>query len=156
MCSSSHQPSGTWRTFTGSCAGSASIRPAGIVTLFFAGLWIRIGSGVSDFLDPDPDTYFCKKCWLLTPVFLIWFDSNFEKEIVFESSVLAWIRIRIEQKWWIRIRIKSIRIHNPDFLHACLFCWLLFLRGLPLLSLSSFRLLGAFILLSFLFSWRSC
>jgi hypothetical protein len=38
-----------------------------------------------------------------------------EKEIVFESSVLAWIRnrIRIKQKCWIRIRIKSIRIHNP-------------------------------------------
>jgi hypothetical protein len=40
----------------------------------------------------------------------------FEKEIVFESSVLAWIRIRIEQKCWIRIRIKSIRIHNPAFI----------------------------------------
>jgi hypothetical protein len=33
--------------------------------------------------------------------------KKFEKEIVFESSVLAWIRIRIEQKCW-------IRIHNPD------------------------------------------
>jgi hypothetical protein len=33
--------------------------------------------------------------------------------MVFKSSVLAWIRIRIEQKCWIRIRIKSIRIHNP-------------------------------------------
>jgi hypothetical protein len=50
-----------------------------------------------------------------------WFLKKFEKEIVFESSVLAWIRIRnrirnwirIEQKCWIRIRIKSIRIHNP-------------------------------------------
>jgi hypothetical protein len=47
-------------------------------------------------------------------------SKKFEKEIVFESSVLAWIRIRlwirirIEQKCWIRIRIKSIRIHNPD------------------------------------------
>jgi hypothetical protein len=45
--------------------------------------------------------------------------KKFEKEIVFVSSVLAWIRIRdwirirIEQKCWIRIRIKSIRIHNP-------------------------------------------
>jgi hypothetical protein len=39
--------------------------------------------------------------------------KKFEKEIVFESSVLAWIRIRIEQKCWIRIRIKSIRIHKP-------------------------------------------
>jgi hypothetical protein len=47
--------------------------------------------------------------------------KKFEKEIVFESSVLAWIRnriwnwirIQIEQKCWIRIRIKSIRIHNP-------------------------------------------
>jgi hypothetical protein len=47
-----------------------------------------------------------------------WFDltkilisKKFEKKIVFESSVLAWI----EQKCWIRIRIrnKSIRIHNP-------------------------------------------
>jgi hypothetical protein len=39
------------------------------------------------------------------------------KKIVFESSVLVWIRIRnwiwIEQKCWIRIRIESIRIHNP-------------------------------------------
>jgi hypothetical protein len=39
-------------------------------------------------------------------------SKKFEKEIVFESSVLAWIRIRIEQKCRIRIRIKSIRIHN--------------------------------------------
>jgi hypothetical protein len=49
--------------------------------------------------------------------------KKFEKEIIFESSVLAWIqfrnrirnwiRIRIAQKCWIRIRIKSIRIHNP-------------------------------------------
>jgi hypothetical protein len=46
-----------------------------------------------------------------------WFQQNFRKEIVFESSVLAWIPIRIrnEQKCWIRIRIKSIRIHNPAF-----------------------------------------
>jgi hypothetical protein len=44
-------------------------------------------------------------------------SKKFEKEIVFQSSVLAWIRnwIRIEQKCWIRIRIKSIRIHNPVF-----------------------------------------
>jgi hypothetical protein len=40
-------------------------------------------------------------------------SKKFEKEIVFESSFLAWIRIRIEQKCWIRIRIKSFRIHNP-------------------------------------------
>jgi hypothetical protein len=44
-------------------------------------------------------------------------SKKFEKEIVFESSVLAWIRIRnrirIEQKCWIRIRNKSIWIHNP-------------------------------------------
>jgi hypothetical protein len=48
----------------------------------------------------------------LTQIFI---SKKFEKEIVFESSVLAWIRIRIriEQKCWIRIRIKSIRIHNP-------------------------------------------
>jgi hypothetical protein len=39
-------------------------------------------------------------------------SNKFEKEIVFGSSVLAWIRIG--QKCWIRIRIKSIRIHNPD------------------------------------------
>jgi hypothetical protein len=38
-------------------------------------------------------------------------SKKFEKEIAFESSVLAWIRI--EQKCWIRIRNKSIRIHNP-------------------------------------------
>jgi hypothetical protein len=54
-------------------------------------------------------------------------SKKFEKEIVFESSVLAWIRIwiqiriRIEQKCWTRIRIrnKSIRIHDPDFLNHC-------------------------------------
>jgi hypothetical protein len=44
-------------------------------------------------------------------------SKKFENNIVFESSVLAWIRIRnriqIEQKCWIRIRIKSIQIHNP-------------------------------------------
>jgi hypothetical protein len=45
--------------------------------------------------------------------------KKFEKEIVFESSVLAWIRI--EQKCWIRIRIKSIRIHNPVPEHATIF-----------------------------------
>jgi predicted oxidoreductase len=48
-------------------------------------------------------------------------SKKFEKEIVFESSVLAWIRIRnrirIEQKCWIRIRKKLIRIHNPGKLH---------------------------------------
>jgi hypothetical protein len=37
-------------------------------------------------------------------------SKKFEKEFVFESSVLAWIRI--DQKCWIRIRKKSIRIHN--------------------------------------------
>jgi hypothetical protein len=44
--------------------------------------------------------------------------KKFEKKIVFKSSVLAWIqiRIRIEQKCWIRIRIQSIRIHNPAFI----------------------------------------
>jgi hypothetical protein len=40
----------------------------------------------------------------------IWFQKNLKK-IVFISSGLAWIRI--EQKCWIRIRIKWIRIHNP-------------------------------------------
>jgi hypothetical protein len=40
-----------------------------------------------------------------------------ENKIVFESSVLAWIRIRIEQKCWILIRIKSIRIHNTGYLN---------------------------------------
>jgi hypothetical protein len=50
-------------------------------------------------------------------------SNKFEKEIVFESSVLAWIWIRIrnwiriELKCWIhiRIRIELIRIHNPVF-----------------------------------------
>jgi hypothetical protein len=48
-----------------------------------------------------------------------WLQTKFEKEIVFESSVLAWIRnrilirIRIKLKSWIRIRIESIRIYNP-------------------------------------------
>jgi hypothetical protein len=61
--------------------------------------------------------YFLKKILMNnTSIFyLIWlkfrFEKKFEKEIVFKSSVLAWIRI--EQKCWIRIRIKSIRIHNP-------------------------------------------
>jgi hypothetical protein len=45
-------------------------------------------------------------------------SKKFEKEIVFESSVLAWSRsrIRIKLKCWIRIRIpiESIRIHNPE------------------------------------------
>jgi hypothetical protein len=59
-------------------------------------------------------TTFWTKFWWITPWFFIWFDSNFDfKKIVFEISVLALIRIRIEQKCWIRIRIKSIRIHNP-------------------------------------------
>jgi hypothetical protein len=44
-------------------------------------------------------------------------SNKFEEEIVFKSSVLAWIRIRnrirIELKCGIRIRKKSIRIHNP-------------------------------------------
>jgi hypothetical protein len=72
--------------------------------------------------------------WWITRVFFIWFDSNFDfkkfdQDIVFESSVLAWIRIRnwirirIEQKSWIRIRIESIRIHkpglNPGRQHSC-------------------------------------
>jgi hypothetical protein len=40
-------------------------------------------------------------------------SNEFEKETVYESSVLAWIRIVL--KCWIRIRIRieSIRIHNP-------------------------------------------
>jgi hypothetical protein len=44
--------------------------------------------------------------------YLIWLKFDFLK-IVFRSSVLAWIRIRIriELKYW--IRIESIRIHNP-------------------------------------------
>jgi hypothetical protein len=52
------------------------------------------------------------------------FLKNLEK-IFFKSSVLAWIwirirnRIRIEQKCWIRIRIKWIRIHNPDLKQFC-------------------------------------
>jgi hypothetical protein len=46
-------------------------------------------------------------------------SNKFEKEIVFESSVLAWnririrIRIRMDLKCYIRILIESIRIHNP-------------------------------------------
>jgi hypothetical protein len=45
-------------------------------------------------------------------------STKFEKEIVFESSVLAWIRI--EQKC--RIRIKLIRIHNPGNNYWNFFC----------------------------------
>jgi hypothetical protein len=61
---------------------------------------------------------------LLTQILIF---KKIEKEIVFESSVLAWIRIRIEQKCWIRIRIKSIRIHNPVFLviSVILYCTIL-------------------------------
>jgi hypothetical protein len=50
--------------------------------------------------------------------YLIWlkFRKILEKKFL-QSSVLALIRIRnrirIEQKCWIRIRIKWIRIHNP-------------------------------------------
>jgi hypothetical protein len=63
-------------------------------------------------------------------------SKKFEKEIVFESSVLAWNRIRnrirIEQKCWIRIRIrkKSIRIHNPakiNVLFANSFIFIIFI-----------------------------
>jgi hypothetical protein len=66
-----------------------------------------------------------EKIWWITPVLFIFsqilISKKFEKEIVYESSVLAWIqnrirnwiRIQIEQKCWIRICIKSIRIHNP-------------------------------------------
>jgi hypothetical protein len=52
---------------------------------------------------------------LLTQILI---SKKFEKEIVFVSSVLAWIQIRIEQKCWIRIWIciKSIRIHNPGLI----------------------------------------
>jgi hypothetical protein len=56
-------------------------------------------------------------------------SRKFEKEIVYESSVLAWVRIRIEQKCWIRIRIKSIRIHNPEMNHAIFI--ICFLKHLP-------------------------
>jgi hypothetical protein len=38
-------------------------------------------------------------------------SKKYENEIVFKSSVLAWIRS------WIRIRIESIRIHNPGVKH---------------------------------------
>jgi hypothetical protein len=61
-----------------------------------------------------------KKFRWITQIFFIWlkfwFQKKFEKEIVFGSSVLAWIRIRNEQKCWIRIRINSIRIHNPAWM----------------------------------------
>jgi hypothetical protein len=65
---------------------------------------------------------FWKKFWWITPVFLfdltqILIFLKVEKEIVFESSVLAWIRI--DQKCWIRIRNKSIRIYSPAVLKTC-------------------------------------
>jgi hypothetical protein len=44
--------------------------------------------------------------------YLILIKFLFQKNL--RSFVLAWIRIRIDQKCWIRIRIKSIRIHNTD------------------------------------------
>jgi hypothetical protein len=50
-------------------------------------------------------------------------SKKFEKKIVFESSILAWIRIRIEQKCWIRIRIESIRIHNPGYRYRISLFW---------------------------------
>jgi hypothetical protein len=110
--------------------------------------WIRIqrlcGSGsVLGIRIPDPDpgarnfsgkmhfivifnktTFWRKKLMNYTRIFDLswlkfWFQKNL-REIVFKSSVLAWIRIRnrlrirIEQKCWIRVRNKSIRIHNPE------------------------------------------
>jgi hypothetical protein len=42
-------------------------------------------------------------------------SKKFEEKIVFDSSVLAWIRIRNWIRNWIRIRIESIRIQNPWF-----------------------------------------
>jgi hypothetical protein len=42
-------------------------------------------------------------------VILLSFDF---KKLFRNCSVLAWIRI--ELKCWIRIRIESIRIHNPE------------------------------------------
>jgi hypothetical protein len=53
--------------------------------------------------------------YFLVELTLILISKKFEKEIVFESSVLAWIRSRIELKCWIRIRIESIRIHKTDW-----------------------------------------
>jgi hypothetical protein len=72
-----------------------------------------------------PTTFWRKKIyewqryfWLPVDLTKILISKKVEKEIVFESSVLAWIRnrnrIRIEQKCWIRTRIKSIRIQNPE------------------------------------------
>jgi hypothetical protein len=69
--------------------------------------------------------YFKKKIWWITPVFFIKFDSNLDFKKIWERncSVLAWIRIRIEQKCWIRIRINSIRIHNPGFITTHFYFW---------------------------------
>jgi hypothetical protein len=86
------------------------------------------GSGFSDFVDPEPEWESgsrgkkMKKFQWKNALFSYFLTKNlplkFEKKIVFASSVLAWIRnwirIRIEQKCWIRILIKSIRIHNPE------------------------------------------
>jgi hypothetical protein len=66
----------------------------------------------------------------LTQIFI---SKKFEKEIVFESYVLAWIRnwirIRIEQKCWIRIRIESIRIHNPAYRYVCIIAQIVILSS---------------------------
>jgi hypothetical protein len=59
-------------------------------------------------------TTFWKNFWyFLFDLTQILISKKFENEIVFESSFLAWIRILIDQKCWIRIRIKSFRIYNP-------------------------------------------
>jgi hypothetical protein len=57
----------------------------------------------------------------LTQIFI---SKKFEKEVIFGSSVLAWIRI--ELKCW--IRIESIRIHNPDISYFSFFPGLVWLR----------------------------
>jgi hypothetical protein len=107
---------------------------------YSAALWIRIRIGNPD---PDPGARklrnFSGKMHLLVILYKTitkkFFEQNFDEEhryflfdliqiliskkfenkIVFESSALAWIRnrIRIEQKCWILISNKSIRIHNP-------------------------------------------
>jgi hypothetical protein len=77
--------------------------PKTSLNLIKSGLWIRIriGSGFSDFVDQDPYWESGSGIFLfdLTQILIL---KKFEKKIVFESSVLAWIRIR---NW--------IRIHNP-------------------------------------------
>jgi hypothetical protein len=67
-------------------------------------------------------TTFWKKFWWITPAFFIWFDPNFDFIKIWERNCLRKFCFSLDpepdpdwEKCWIRIRIKSIRIHNPAY-----------------------------------------